>query len=154
FENEEWPQKRFLGFAGLFSPHDLELIRCEKKSGEFVAAKFPFEIPGTPTGAPEDETGRLRRAAQMLTDPQNPRFAKAIVNRLWKRYMGLGLFEPVDDFRLSVPPSHPELLEWLAYDFMSHGYDLKHTIRLILNSRTYQTAYDPALEDHFDIAKK
>jgi hypothetical protein len=154
FENEEWPQKRFLAFAGLFGPHDLELIRCEEKSGEFVPARFAFDLPGTPTATPEDEQGRLRRAAQLLTDPQNPRFAKAIVNRLWKRYMGLGLFEPVDDFRLNVPPSHPELLEWLAYDFMSHGYDIKHTMRLILNSRTYQTAYDPSLEDHFDIAKK
>jgi uncharacterized membrane protein len=154
FENDEWPQKRFLGFAGLFGPHDLELIRCEKKSGEFVPAKFAFDLPGTPTATPEDELGRLRRAAQLLTDPQNPRFTKAIVNRLWKRYMGLGLFEPVDDFRLNVPPSHPELLEWLAYDFMSHGYDVKHTMRLILGSRTYQTAYDSALEDHFDIAKK
>ncbi len=154
FENDEWPQRRFLGFAGLFGPHDLELIRCEKKSGEFVAAKFAFDLPGAPTAVPADEPARLRRAAQLLTDPENPRFAKAIVNRLWKRYMGLGLFEPVDDFRLNVPPSHPELLEWLAYDFMTHEYDLKHTIRLILNSNTYQAVYDPALEDHFDIAKK
>jgi uncharacterized membrane protein/YHS domain-containing protein len=154
FENDEWPQKRFLAYAGLFGPHDLELIRCEKKSGEFIPARFAFDIPGAPMAAPQEEQARLRRAAQLLTDPQNPRFAKSIVNRLWKRYMGLGLFEPADDFRLNVAPSHPELLEWLAYDFMSHNDDVKHTMRLILNSRTYQTAYNPALEDHFDIAKK
>lgn len=154
FENDEWTQARVLGFAGLFCDKDLELIRCEKRSGKFAAAAFPFELPGAPADVPTDEASRLRRAAQLLTDPTNPRFAKAIVNRLWKRYMGLGLFEPVDDFRLSVPPSHPELLDWLAYDFMSSGYDIKHTMRLILTSRTYQLKYDPALEDHFDVAKK
>ncbi len=62
---------------------------------------------------------------------------------------GLGLFEPADDFRLDTPASHPELLDWLAYDFVEHGCDLKHTIRLILTSRTYQLRYDPKLEDHF-----
>ena len=67
--------------------------------------------------------------------------------------MGLGLFEPVDDFREDTPPSHPELLDWLADDFMRHGYDVKRTIRLILTSRTYQLRYDPALEDQFDIEK-
>ncbi len=153
FENAEWPQARFLGFAGMFSAGDLERIRCEAPSGEFVAAAFPFDIPGAPADVPESLEGRLRRAAQLLTDPANPRFARSIVNRLWKRYLGLGLFEPADDFRLDRPPSHPELLEWLADDFMRHGYDLKRTIRLILSSRTYQLAYDPAREDRFDVAK-
>ncbi len=102
---------------------------------------------------PTDITSRLHRVAQLLTDPTDERFSKTIVNRLWKRYLGLGLFEPVDDYRVDQPPSHPELLDWLAYDFMQHGYDLKHTIRLILTSRTYQLKYDPKLEDHFDVAK-
>ena len=92
-------------------------------------------------------------AAEFITDPANPRFAKAIVNRLWRRYLGLGLFEPIDDFRTDRPATNPELLDWLADDFMRSGYDLKHTIRLILNSRTYQLRYDPALEDHFDVGK-
>ena len=151
FLNKEWPQARFLAFAGLFANNDLELIRCEKSSGQFVAAQFPFDIPGAPTTAPSRIDGRQHRAAQLLIDPLNPRFAKTIVNRLWKRYLGLGLFESVDDFRLDQPPSHPELLAWLADDFMRHGYDLKHTIRLILSSRTYQLRYDPELEDHFDV---
>jgi hypothetical protein len=59
----------------------------------------------------------------------------------------------VDDFREDQPASHPELLDWLADDFMRHGFDLKHTIRLILTSRTYQLKYDPLLEDKFDVAK-
>ena len=153
FLNKEWPQARFLAFAGLFATNDLELIRCEKPSGQFIAAKFPFDLPGIPDAAPKEIDQRLHLAALLLIDPTNPRFAQTIVNRLWKRYLGLGLFEPQDDFRLDHPPSHPELLAWLADDFMRHGYDLKHTIRLILTSRTYELRYDPALEDHFDVNK-
>jgi hypothetical protein len=153
FLNPEWPQVRFLAFAGMFAPADLEVIRCEKTSGQYVPAKFPFDIPDAPAAMPKDLDSRLHLAAELLTDPANPRFAKTIVNRLWKRYLGIGFFAPADDFRLNQPSSHPELLEWLSDDFMRHGYDLKHTIRLILNSRTYQLRYDPALEDHFDVAK-
>lgn len=153
FLNKEWPQKRFTAFAGLFGTNDLELIRCEKHSGQFVPAAFPFELPDVPATAPKDLNGRLHYLTTLLIDPTNPRFAKAIVNRLWKRYLGLGLFEPVDDFRLDRPASNPELLDWLADDFMRHNYDIKHTIRLILNSRTYQLHYDPALEDHFNVQK-
>ena len=154
FENTEWPQERFLAFAGLFSPQDLEKIRCESKSGKFVPAQFPFALPDADAAVPSDLTGRLHFAAQSIIDPANPRFAKTIVNRLWKRYLGLGLFEPIDDFRDDTPASHPELLEWLAYDFMEHGYDLKHTIRLILTSRTYQLRYDPSLEDQFSAGQQ
>jgi mono/diheme cytochrome c family protein len=153
FLNKEWPQKRFLAFASLFSPHDLEVIRCEQKSGKFVGSKFPFDLPDAPATTPTDINSRLHRVAVLLTDPTDSRFAQTIVNRLWKRYLGLGLIEPADDYRTDRAPSHPEMIEWLAYDFMQHGYDLKHTIRLILTSRTYQFKYDPALEDHFDIAK-
>ncbi|MDA0660023.1 MAG: DUF1553 domain-containing protein [Planctomycetota bacterium] len=154
FENDEWPQARFLAFGGLFSSGDLTHIRCEKTVGGTVPAAFPFAIPGAPTQAPADVDGRLHYLALLLTDPLNPRFSKTIVNRLWRRYMGLGLFEPIDDFRSDAPPSHPDLLEWLARDLMTHGYDLKHTIRQILNSRTYQLRYDPAREDHFDNANR
>lgn len=150
FDNKEWPQKRFLSFAGLFVERDLEVIRCEKKSGRYAPAEFPFEIPGLPTTT---SVGREQLMAISIIDPLNPRFAKAIVNRLWKRYVGLGLIEPVDDFREDVPPANPELLDWLAQDFIRHGYDLKHTVRTILTSRTYQQKYDPALEDHYDVNK-
>ena len=152
-KNPEWPQTRFLAFAGMLAPDDLELIRCEKQTGLMVPARFPFELPGAPSEVPKTLKAGLRRFAQLLTDPTNSRFVKTIVNRLWKRYLGYGLYEPADDYRLDRPPTHPELLDWLAYDFVSRGYDLKHTIRLILNSRTYQLRYDPDLEDHFDRAK-
>ncbi|MEX0677054.1 MAG: DUF1553 domain-containing protein [Pirellulales bacterium] len=154
FENSEWPQERFLAFAGLFAPADLEKIRCELKTGQTVPARFPFDLPGAAAEVPTGVAERLHLVAGLITDPANPRFARSIVNRLWKRYFGLGLFEPADDFRLDVPPSHPELLDWLAYDMIEHGCDLKHTIRLILTSRTYQLRYDPRLADRFDVAQK
>lgn len=153
FENNEWPQDRFLAFAGMFAPADLERVRCEQHSGEHVPARFPFELPGENEPVPADVNGRLQRLAQEIVDPANPRFAKTIVNRLWKRYLGLGLFEPADDYREDHPASHPELLDWLARDFVEHGCDLKHTIRLILTSRTYQLSYDPELEDHFVVGQ-
>lgn len=153
FDNDEWPQSRAVAFAGFFSDKDLELVRCERKSGQFVRTHFMFDLPSAPTTTPADPVQRRKRLAQLVTDPTNPRFARTLVNRLWKRYVGLGLFEPADDFRADTPPSHPELLDWLADDFVRHGYDVKRTVRLILTSRTYQLRYDPKLEDRFDVAQ-
>lgn len=155
FDNAEWTQSRFLEFVGYFNGDDLELIRCEQPTGQMLPAKFPWDIPGidisTPTG--EDKLfARPSKVARLITDPANPRFTHSIINRLWKRYMGLGFYEPADDFREDTYISHPELLDWLANDLILHNYDLKHTIRLILNSQTYQQKYDPTLEDHFSLA--
>lgn len=155
FENKEWPQARAAAFAGFFGPQDLELIRCERKTGVFAPTSFLFELPEAPkTVAVDDQNARLHRVAQMIVDPTNPRFSTTIVNRLWKRYFGLGLSEPVDDFREDRAINQSPLLKWLADDFIRNGYNLKHTIRLIMNSRTYQLQFNPALEDHFDVAKQ
>ena len=85
------------------------------------------------------EQGRGREAlADLITRADNPYFARVAVNRLWHKMMGLGLVNPVDNFSTRNPASHPELLDWLALDFIESGYDLKHILRLIANSRTYQ----------------
>ena len=146
FDNDEWPQERFLAFAGLFNDKDLEKIRCEKRRGIFVPAASPFPQAGIPQPIPNSLNGRLHLAATFITDPANPRFAKTLVNRLWKRYLGLGLFEPVDDFRLDTPASHPALLDWLAADFIAHNFNIKWTTRQILTSKTYQLQYRPSGE--------
>jgi len=153
FLNEEWPQARAAAFAGYFTDKDLELVRCERKTGQFAKTHFMFDLPAAPQDAPKNEKQRLKRVAELITDPTNPRFSKTIVNRLWKRYIGLGLFEPADDYRLDTPAANAELLDWLADDFVRHGYNIRRTVRMILTSRTYQLKYDPALEDHFDTAK-
>src|SRR5262249_29718296 len=92
--------------------------------------------------ADADQSTRHQAVAQMVTRPKAPRFAKTIVNRFWKRLLGRGLFEPVDNFDNN--PQHLDLLEWLAYDFMSHDYDAKHTLRQILLSRVYQLPVAPS----------
>ena len=151
FENQEWPQRRFLGFAGFFSPHDLNVVRCEESQDEIVATQWPFphDLAKT-TQVSESYTERLALAAQLVTDPLNERFSQTIVNRLWKRFLGTGLYEPVDDYRSNVSASHPQLLAWLAEDLVRHRFDIKHTIRLILTSETYQQMYRSKLADRFD----
>lgn len=69
--------------------------------------------------------------------------SRAIVNRMVKHYLGRGLVEPVDDFRVTNPPTDQALLDSLARDFGENGYHLKHTARLILNSRVYQLSSEP-----------
>lgn len=152
FDNPEWPQAKFIAFASIFSDKDLELVRCEKKTGTMIGPAFPFVLPGAPAALPRDREERLRRTAQLVTDPLNPRFAKAFVNRIWKRCFGLGLVEPVDEFREDRKGSHPELLDWLAKEFIRSGYDLHFLLKTILTSRTYQLAYNPALADKFDLS--
>lgn len=70
--------------------------------------------------------------------PDNPFFARALVNRIWAHYTGMGLVHPVDDFSLGNPPSNEQLLDALAKDFLEHKFDFRHIERVVLNSRTYQ----------------
>jgi len=90
------------------------------------------------------EMDELLRLSSWLTGPDNPRFARAQVNRIWFHLMGRGLVEPVDDFRATNPASHPQLLDALTAEFVKRHFDLRHVIRLVMNSRTYQLSSTPA----------
>ena len=79
-----------------------------------------------------------RKLADWMTAPDNPFFARNIVNRFWGYLMGRGLVEPLDDMRATNPATNPELLDALAKDFVEHKFDLKHLLRTIMNSRAYQ----------------
>jgi hypothetical protein len=81
---------------------------------------------------------RRQYFADWLTAPDNPYLAPALVNRVWRNFLGRGLVEAEDDLRQTNPPSNEELLDALAKDFISHGYDIKHLIRTIMHSATYQ----------------
>ena len=72
-----------------------------------------------------------------MVAPENPYFARAVVNRYWKHFLGVGIVEPEDDLRATNPPGNPELLDTLAADFRAHGFDLKWLIRTIATSTTY-----------------
>jgi hypothetical protein len=103
-----------------------------------IPPKFPFEH----AGPYRDERTPREQLAQWLTAPENPYFARSVVNRFWSYMMGLGIIEPVDDIRSSNPPSNPELLDALTRDFVDHGFDLKNLLRTIANSRTYQLSIE------------
>lgn len=114
------------GFASVTSPLGTQTSKNLRYLGE----------PETVEAADDGD----RRALLMawLRRPDNPLFAKAIVNRVWATYMGRGIIDPPDDLSPLNPPSHPELLKELADGFVSHKYDLKWLHATILNSRTYQ----------------
>ncbi len=99
-----------------------------------LAVVFP---DGTKTTIPRDRDPRVA-FADWLIRPENPWFAKAIVNRTWAWVMGRGIVHEPDDIRDDNPPSNPELLAYLEKELVSHGYDLKHLKRLICTSTTYQ----------------
>ena len=117
------------------------VVTVALKPGESIAPDWPFKdlVSHDETGL-LPQTGSLptrRMVAERIIAPENERFAQVIANRVWKRYMGVGIVEPADDWS-RVKPSHPELLEYLGQQFMRSGYDLKYLARLILSSDTYQ----------------
>ena len=85
-----------------------------------------------------------------MTQPDNPFFARVLVNRLWGHFMGRGLVDEVDDIRETNPPSNPELLDALARDFIDHKFDVKHIIRTLLSSRVYQLSSEPTEHNRHD----
>jgi hypothetical protein len=105
------------------------------KPAEQVKPGAPAFLHQVPSGAPPD---RLT-FAKWLVDRNSPTTARSIVNRVWQTYFGRGLVISTEDLGLqSQPPSHPELLDWLAVEFMDHGWSFKHLQRLITNSATYR----------------
>jgi hypothetical protein len=149
----KWKLADAYGLASFFAPQDPEVHRCDQATGRRAPPRFLFPGLGdVPAGA--DLETRRRAVALMVTRPKNPRFARALVNRLWKRLLGRGLVEPADDFD-SHPAASP-LLDWLAYDFMAHDYDARHTLKQILLSRAYRlpvTRVDPGKDDPPDLVR-
>lgn len=112
------------------------------RSGEVVQPRTNKVMPPRFLGGelPAIAPGRDRREAfaDWLTRPDNPFFARSVVNRVWFHIIGRGIVDPVDDFRESNPSANDALLDALAKDFVASRFDLKHLIRTIVNSRTYQ----------------
>ncbi len=99
-------------------------------------------LDGEPVKIGSDEDPR-QKLVDWMVDPKNPFFARAVANRYWAHFFGRGLVDPLDDMRVTNPPSNPELLDTLAKDLVDSKYDLKHLIRLIVKSRTYQLSAVP-----------
>ena len=163
---EFWSQDQFWGLAAFFArktdtfwnvdqvifddPDGPEMNYGEmgKTSLTFIKAMHPRKkqeaqprfLDGQQLSAEARDDPRMALANWMTAHPY---FAEAAVNRLWGCFFGKGIVDPVDDFRSTNPPTHPQLLEALAADFKAHGHDLKHLIRLIVSSRTYQLSSAP-----------
>jgi hypothetical protein len=155
---EKYTQDDYYHFAGYFSR--LKLKRKDPKAGVTTllvshpdanqnknpigvvqprTGKFlgPQPLDRSPSNLKPGDDPRVALAAWM-TDPKNEYFSGAMVNRTWKHFFGVGLVEPVDDLRASNPPSNPGLWKALIKEFVSHKFDRKHLIHVILNSRAYQ----------------
>ena len=104
------------------------------RTGEVAAPTFPYESEYT-VG---DGATRRQQLAAWVTSPNNAYFATSYVNRIWGYLTGIGLIEPLDDIRAGNPPTNPELLEWLAQEFISSGFDTRRLVQTICESRTYQ----------------
>jgi Protein of unknown function (DUF1553)/Protein of unknown function (DUF1549)/Planctomycete cytochrome C len=135
--------KQSYALAAMFSDEsDLELVRCDAKTGKHTGPEFLFpEVAEKPAG--NSLAARRKAAAESFTSPENGRFARTVVNRYWQRLFGRGLVPNVDD--MDAKPSNPDLLDWLASDFTRHNYDLKYLIKLIMTSRSYG---QPATRDN------
>lgn len=155
---ERWSQDDYYSLAAFFSqvgrkPTDtagedlifhkrgLATAKNVKTGQDLVPAAFGDDVGKI---AP-DEDPRLR-LADWMSSPDNPFFAKALVNRYWKHFFNRGLIEPEDDIRDTNPPTNPELLAALEQHFISSGYDLKDLVRVITRSKAYQLSAMP--NDH------
>ena len=143
--SKSWKLLDSWSLASFFTTDRLELYRCDKPTGQQAAPKFLFAGLGQlPQGA--EGTAKLDLLARMVTRPINPRFAKVIVNRLFKRLVGQGLLPDLDDLD-DQRAFHPALLDWLADDLMRHDYDLKYLLRLVATSELYALESLPPAAD-------
>lgn len=138
-------EREQLAFAGTFRAPD-EIRVLSRGDPEQPKGRVPPSVPEAlgnlqlSLDAPESE--RRRALAEWIADPANPLTARVIANRVWQWHFGTGLVATPSDFgRSGLPPSHPELLDWLANELIEHGWSLKHLHRLIVLSSTYRQSH-------------
>ena len=163
---EKWTNDQYYAFANLFArvrakgwggdPRNGDGVRTlyAEAKGDLLQPKTGRPQPPAPLdGEPlpmDDAADRREPLAAWLTAPDNPYFTRAIVNRVWANFFGLGLVEPVDDLRSTNPASNEKLLAALSAFTIEHGYDLKALMRLILLSETYARSSMPLPENKDD----
>ena len=158
---EKWTQDQYWATANLFARVGLkngdrpgEVFVQPLTDGDALHPRrgvgmTPAPLDGKPLPA-DTPADRRQFFADWLTSPQNPYFAKALVNRVWRNFMGRGLVEPEDDIRETNPPSDPALLDTLVKEFVASGYDVKALVRLVANSAAYQRSSKPLAENAVD----
>jgi hypothetical protein len=115
-----------------------------ERTSQPTPPKFPYELVNQVTPAATTPAPKPRRMefADWLTSKDNPYFAKSYVNRLWGYMFGVGIMEPIDDIRAGNPPTNPELLDYLTQEFLASNFDVRHVMKLICKSRTYQLSVE------------
>jgi hypothetical protein len=163
---EKWTNDQYYAFANLFSRVRAKGWGGDPREGNghrtlYVEAlgdliqprtgkpqpPAPLDAPAIPSDAPGD---RREVLAKWLTDPANPYFARAITNRVWANFLGVGIVEGVDDLRVSNPASNEKLLDALAEDLKKNHFNLKSLMRQILLSKTYQRSGETLPENKDD----
>jgi hypothetical protein len=158
---EKWTNRQYYQMANLFArvraksgPREGDNIIFVANSGDVVQPltgkpqpPAPLDGQTLPMDSPED---RREAMADWLVSPNNPYFSRAIANRVWANFMGVGLVEAVDDMRVTNPPSNEKLLAALAKYVAEQEFDLKALMRLILQSETYQRSSEPLAENEAD----
>ena len=149
---ERWSQADYYGFAAVFSRvgrkggfADAEVPTDEiiylKSHGDVVHPRTGEILNPRPLGGSEFQLGLYddprQSLARWMRQPENPYFARTMVNRLWAHFLGRGFVHPIDDARSTNPPGNPELLDALAQDFVAGGFDVRQLIRAITSSYAY-----------------
>ncbi len=162
-----WKQTEYWGLAQFFYKVNVSNPRAAKGGGTVTiseqrrvqrrinplpesAKSVPAKLLGSDSLILDPSEPYRPVLANWICSPSNPFFAKAFVNRLWSKYFGRGFVNPVDDLSDENQPSHPELLAALANEFGKSGFDIKHMIRGICNSRAYQRTSKPMGDNRDD----
>ncbi len=158
---DRWTMDDYYGFAAFFA-------QIGRKTGEDYREQIVFNRGGGEVKHPVHQADvppkfldqhepitrrgvdRRQLLADWLTDPSNPFFARSLANRVWAHFLGVGIVDPVDDFRISNPPSNPQLLDTLADRLQDYQYDIRQLVRDICNSETYQRSCEPTDSNRLD----
>ena len=157
---ERWSQQDYYGFEAFFTQVGLKNSKYNQQTnipdmvylkGNAPKSRNPrtgLDVLPTGLGGKPLEVAGYEDARHLLVDwmaaPDNPFFAKALVNRYWKHFLGKGIVDPEDDLRVTNPPSNPELLEALSRQFIDSKFDLKNLVRTICKSSVYQLSSEPS----------
>ena len=159
---EKWSQRDYYGFSAFYSqvsrkkdtlPQQSRIYHRRGKA-QALNPKTRQQVPPTGLGSPPieiaEEDDPRHQLADWMSNPKNPFFAKALVNRYWKHFFSRGLVDPEDDMRVTNPASNPQLLNGLAQHFIDQKFDIKDLIRTICTSSVYQLSSEPNLWNEKD----
>lgn len=141
---DRWKLSEAYGLAAIYSSRPLDIHRCDKPTGETAQASWLFPELGQ-VDAKAAPAERLSQLASLMTHPENGRFSRTIVNRLWAQLMGRGIVHPLD--AMQTAPWNEDLLDYLAIHLQDNAYDLKSVLALVANSQAYQSKVETLSQD-------